>query len=179
VQGERELVSDCRSLARFELKGIPPMAAGAARVRVTFQVDADGLLAVSARESSSGVQASVAVKPSYGLADADIERMLRDSFEHAKEDVHARALAESRIDGQRLLEATRSALAADRALLNAQEIQLIEEAMAALERLLPGSDYRRIKQASEALSRATDEFAGRRMDEGIRRALSGRQIGSL
>ena len=179
VQGERELVSDCRSLARFELKGIPPMAAGAARVRVTFQVDADGLLAVSARESSSGVQASVAVKPSYGLADADIERMLRDSFEHAKEDVHARALAESRIDGQRLLEATRSALAADRALLNAQEIQLIEEAMAALERLLPGSDYRRIKQASEALSRATDEFAGRRMDEGIRRALSGRKIGSL
>jgi molecular chaperone HscA len=179
VQGERELVSDCRSLARFELKGIPPMAAGAARVGVTFQVDADGLLAVSAKESSSGVQASVIVKPSYGLADADIERMLRDSFEHAKEDVHARALAESRIDGQRLLEATRSALAADRALLDPQENQLIEDAMAALESLLPGSDYRRIKQASEALSRATDEFAGRRMDEGIRRALSGRKIGSL
>jgi molecular chaperone HscA len=179
VQGERELVSDCRSLARFELKGIPPMAAGAARVRVTFQVDADGLLAVSARESSSGVQASVSVKPSYGLADADIERMLRDSFEHAKEDVHARALAESRTDGQRLLEATRSALAADRALLDAQEIELIEKAMQALEKLLPGADHRPIKQAAEALSRATDEFAGRRMDEGIRRALAGRKIGSL
>ena len=179
VQGERELVSDCRSLARFELKGIPPMAAGAARVRVTFQVDADGLLAVSARESSSGVQASVSVKPSYGLADADIERMLRDSFEHAKEDVHARALAESRTDGQRLLEATRSALAADRALLDAQEIELIENAMQALEKLLPGADHRPIKQAAEALSRATDEFAGRRMDEGIRRALAGRKIGSL
>ncbi len=179
VQGERELVSDCRSLARFELKGIPPMAAGAARVRVTFQVDADGLLAVSARESSSGVQASVSVKPSYGLADADIERMLRDSFEHAKEDVHARALAESRTDGQRLLEATRSALAADRALLDPQEIEVIEKAMQALEKLLPGAEHRAIKQAAEALNRATDEFAGRRMDEGIRRALAGRKIGSL
>ncbi len=179
VQGERELVSDCRSLARFELKGIPPMAAGAARVRVTFQVDADGLLAVSARESSSGAQASVTVKPSYGLADADIERMLRDSFEHAKEDVHARALAESRTDGQRLLEATRSALSQDAKLLTQDEQNHIRTAMAALEKLLPGSDYRKIKQASEALSRATDEFAGRRMDEGIRRALAGRKIGSL
>src|SRR5688500_1772232 len=179
VQGERELVSDCRSLARFELKGIPPMAAGAARVRVTFQVDADGLLAVSARESSSGAQASVTVKPSYGLADADIERMLRDSFEHAKEDVHARALAESRTDGQRLLEATRSALSQDAKLLTQDEQNHIRTAMAALEKLLPGSDHRKIKQASEALSRATDEFAGRRMDEGIRRALAGRKIGSL
>ena len=179
VQGERELVSDCRSLARFELKGIPPMAAGAARVRVTFQVDADGLLEVSARESSSGAQASVSVKPSYGLADADIERMLRDSFEHAREDVHARALAESRADGARLLEATRSALAADRALLDAREIEAIEQAMQALDKLLPGADHRAIKRAAEALSRATDEFAARRMDEGIRRALAGRKIGSF
>ncbi|HEX6267835.1 MAG TPA: Fe-S protein assembly chaperone HscA, partial [Burkholderiales bacterium] len=179
VQGERELVADCRSLARFDLKGIPPMAAGAARVRVTFQVDADGLLSVSARESSSGVEASVTVKPSYGLQDADIERMLRDSFEHAREDVHARALAEARVDGQRLLEATRSALQADGVLLNSQEKETIEKAMAALEQRLAGTDHRAIKQASEALGRATDEFAARRMDEGIRRALAGKKIGSL
>jgi molecular chaperone HscA len=179
VQGERELVSDCRSLARFELKGIPPMAAGAARVRVTFQVDADGLLSVSARERSSGAEASITVKPSYGLQDADIERMLRDSFEHAKEDVHVRALAEARVDGQRLIEATRAALAADRALLSAGELETIENAMQALERLLAGGEHRAIRQACEALSRATDEFAARRMDQGIRRALAGRQIGSL
>jgi molecular chaperone HscA len=179
VQGERELVADCRSLARFELKGIPPMPAGAARVRVTFQVDADGLLSVSAREQSSGVEASVAVKPSYGLQDADIERMLRDSFQHAKEDVHARALAEARVEGQRLLEATRAALKADGALLSAEELSPIEEAMRRLERQLAGADHRAIKQAADALGRATDEFAARRMDEGIRRALAGRKIGSL
>ena len=179
VQGERELVSDCRSLARFELKGIPPMAAGAARVRVSFQVDADGLLSVSARESTSGVEASVTVKPSYGLGDADIERMLRDSFEHAREDMHARALAEQRVDGQRLIEATRAALAADSVLLNEQEKGEIEAAMALLERLLPGTDHRAIRKASEALNHATEGFAARRMDEGIKRALAGRKIGSL
>jgi molecular chaperone HscA len=179
VQGERELVADCRSLARFELKGIPPMPAGAARVRVTFQVDADGLLSVSAREQSSGVEASVAVKPSYGLQDADIERMLRDSFQHAKEDVHARALAEARVEGQRLLEATRAALKADGALLSPEELSPIEEAMRRLEQRLAGADHRSIKQAADALGRATDEFAARRMDEGIRRALAGRKIGSL
>ncbi len=179
VQGERELVSDCRSLARFELKGIPPMAAGAARVRVAFQVDADGLLSVSAKESTSGVEASVTVKPSYGLADADIERMLRDSVEHAKEDVQARSLAEQRIDGQRLLEATRAALAVDSALLDPKEKSSIETAMASLEKLLPGTEHRRIKQAIEALNHATQDFAARRMDEGIKRALSGRKIGSL
>ena len=179
VQGERELVTDCRSLARFELKGIPPMAAGAARIRVTFQVDADGLLHVSAKENTSGVEASVAVKPSYGLADADIERMLRDSFEHAKEDMHARALSEYRVDGQRLLEATRSALAQDEKLLDAKERDAISQAVTALERLLKGTDARAIKQAVDALNRATEEFAQRRMDQGVRRALSGKKIGSL
>ena len=179
VQGERELVSDCRSLARFELKGIPPMAAGAARVRVTFQVDADGLLSVNARESTTGAEASVAVKPSYGLADADIERMLRDSFSHAKEDVHARALAEARVEGERLLEATRSALAADGALLAPQESSGIDARIAELEKALAGADHRAIKQAVEALNHATEDFAARRMDEGIRRALAGRQIGAL
>jgi molecular chaperone HscA len=179
VQGERELVADCRSLARFELKGIPPMAAGAARVRVTFQVDADGLLSVSARELSTGVEASISVKPSYGLADSDIERMLRESFEHANEDVHARALAEYRVDGTRLIEATRSALNVDKGLLGPEELKVIEDAIARLEKLLPGPDHRAIKQATDALNRATGEFAARRMDAGIRRALAGRQIGSL
>jgi molecular chaperone HscA len=179
VQGERELVADCRSLARFELKGIPPMAAGAARVRVSYQVDADGLLHVSARESSSGVEASVVVKPSYGLADADIERMLRDSFEHAKEDMQVRALSEYRVDGERLLEATRSALSQDGKLLERAERQAIEAAAVSLETLLKGSDARAIKQAVDALNRATEEFAQRRMDQGIRRALAGKKIGSL
>jgi molecular chaperone HscA len=179
VQGERELVSDCRSLARFELKGIPPMAAGAARIRVSFQVDADGLLSVTATEKTTGAEASVAVKPSYGLADADIERMLRESVDHAKEDVYARALAEQRVDGQRLLEATRSALAADGKLLDQNEHARIEKAMSSLERLLPGADHRAIKRAVEALNHATEEFAARRMDEGIKRALAGRKIGSF
>jgi len=179
VQGERELVSDCRSLARFELKGIPPMVAGAARVKVTFQVDADGLLSVGARENTTGVEASVTVKPSYGLADADIERMLRDSFEHAREDVHARALAEHRVEAQRLLEATRSALQADGHLLSVEEKSAIESAAQSLEKLMKSADHRAIKQAADALNRATEQFAGRRMDEGIRRALAGRKIGSL
>jgi molecular chaperone HscA len=179
VQGERELVSDCRSLARFELKGIPPMAAGAARIRVAFQVDADGLLSVSAKESTSGVEASVTVKPSYGLGDADIERMLRDSFEHANEDVHARALAEQRVDGQRLIEATRSALQADASLLSSDERNRIDEAVSRLEKLLPGKDHRPIKKAIEALNHATEDFAGRRMDAGVKKALAGRKIGSL
>jgi molecular chaperone HscA len=172
VQGERELVSDCRSLARFELKGIPPMAAGAARIRVAFQVDADGLLSVAAKEATTGVEASVVVRPSYGLADADVERMLRDSFEHAKDDMHARALNEARVDAARLLEAVRGAL-------SAEERVAIEGQVAALTAVASGNDHRAIRQASEALNRATEEFAGRRMDAGVKRALAGRRIASL
>ena len=179
LQGERELVSDCRSLARFELKGIPPMAAGAARIRVTFQVDADGLLSVAAREATTGVEASVVVKPSYGLADADIERMLRDSVDHAKDDMYARALNEARVEAERLLEAVRSALAADAALLAAPEREMIERQVAALATVTATNDHRAIRQASEALNRATEEFAGRRMDAGVKRALAGRKIASL
>jgi molecular chaperone HscA len=179
VQGERELVSDCRSLASFELKGLPPMAAGAARIRVSFQVDADGLLSVNAKEGSTGAEASVTVKPSYGLADADIERMLRDSFEHAKDDVHARALAEYRVEARRLIEATQSALNADGVLLNPQEKTSIEQEMQKLHRLLEGTDHRAIKHASDELNRATEDFAGRRMDAGIKRALGGKNISSL
>jgi len=179
VQGERELVSDCRSLARFELKGIPPMAAGAARIRVTFQVDADGLLSVAAKEATTGVESSVVVKPSYGLADADVERMLRDSFEHAKDDMHTRALHEARVDAARLIEAVRGALAADRALLSAEEQAAIERQVAALTAVAAGNEHRAIRQASDALNRATEEFAGRRMDAGVKRALAGRQIASL
>ncbi len=179
VQGERELVSDCRSLARFELKGIPPLAAGAARVRVSFQVDADGLLAVSARENSTGVEASVAVKPSYGLGDAEIERMLRDSFEHAREDMHARVLRENRVEGERLVAAVGGALIADGGLLEAKERSVIESLLASLEAALPGEDARAIKRASEALNRATEPFAARRMDAGVKRALAGRSIADL
>jgi molecular chaperone HscA len=155
------------------------MVAGAARVRVTFQVDADGLLSVTAQEKSTGVQASITVKPSYGLSDAEIERMLRDSVDHAREDVHARALAEGRVEGERLLAATRTALEADSALLAPQELEAIRAAMQALEKVLSGTDHRAIKQALDALNRGTDEFAARRMDEGIRRALAGRAIGSF
>jgi molecular chaperone HscA len=137
------------------------------------------LLSVSAKESSSGVEASVTVKPSYGLADGDVERMLRASFEHAKEDMHARALAEHRVEGQRLIEATRSAMQTDSSLLSSSELEVINERIAAPEKLLPTTDHRAIKQASDALNRATEDFAGQRMDEGIKRALAGRKISSL
>ncbi|HEU4644349.1 MAG TPA: Fe-S protein assembly chaperone HscA [Burkholderiales bacterium] len=179
VQGERELVADCRSLARFELKGIPPMVAGAARVRVTFQVDADGLLSVSAREAATGVQASVAVKPSYGLDDGEIERMLRASYEHARDDMQARALHEAQVDAQRLLEAIRAALAADGALLEPAERADIDARMLALEASLRGADHRALRSGTEALNKATEDFAARRMDAGVRRALAGRKIASL
>ncbi|HTT12874.1 MAG TPA: Fe-S protein assembly chaperone HscA [Burkholderiaceae bacterium] len=179
VQGERELVSDCRSLARFELRGIPPMQAGAARIRVTFQVDADGLLSVTARESSSGVEASVTVKPSYGLSDDEVARLLRESVGAAQADMRERALREQQVDGRRLLDAVRTALAADADLLSAEERVAIEARMQTLEQLTQGRDADMLHAAAEALSRATDEFAARRMDRSIRAALRGRRVDEL
>jgi molecular chaperone HscA len=181
LQGERELASDCRSLARFELRGIPPMVAGAARIRVTFQVDADGLLSVSAREQSSGVEASVQVKPSYGLADDDITRMLKDAFTYAKDDMYARALNEQIVDAQGLIAATRAAMAEDGALLDAAETAVIEASIAALEKLMTGPDvdsnhHLAIKRGIEALNAATTEFAQRRMDQNVRRAMAGQKL---
>ncbi|MGB7542578.1 MAG: Fe-S protein assembly chaperone HscA [Burkholderiales bacterium] len=179
VQGERELVSDCRSLARFELRGIPPMVAGAARIRVTFQVDADGLLAVSARESTTGVEAAIAVKPSYGLTDEQITQMLKDSFEHAREDVHLRALKEYQVEGERMIEATEAALREDPDLLSAEDLAAIRAEVEALRRTLSCADHRAIKSAVERVNRATEAFAGRRMDRSVRRALAGRKIDSV
>jgi molecular chaperone HscA len=180
LQGERELVSDCRSLAKFELRGIPPMVAGAARIRVTFQVDADGLLSVSAQELHSGVQAAVTVKPAYGLGDDDITRMLKDSYAYAKDDMQARALQEARVDAERLLDATQTALKENgAALLDAAERVAIDAAMDVLKTRLSGSDHRAIKDAAEALNQATHEFAGRRMDASVKRALAGQRIEAL
>ncbi len=179
VQGERELVSDCRSLARFELRGIPPMPAGGARIRVTFQVDADGLLSVSAKETTSGVEAAVAVKPSYGLGDSDITRMLKDSFEHARDDVHLRALREQQVEGERMLEAVTAAMAADADLLEAAERAAIDAAVTELRLLVAGADHRAIKAAIERMNRDTEAFAARRMDRSVRQALTGRHIASV
>ncbi len=177
VQGERELASDCRSLARFELRGIPPMVAGAARVRVTFQVDADGLLSVTAREMSTGVQAHIEVKPSYGLTEEEVKRMLQDSYVHARDDMAARMLAEAKVDGQRLLEATRNALDQDgEALLTPAEREGIVSLMQALETALAADNLKAIKQATEALNQGTVEFAARRMDASVKRALTGHRL---
>ena len=179
VQGERELVADCRSLARFELRGIPPMAAGAARIRVAFQVDADGLLSVSARELGSGVEASVAVKPSYGLADEQIAQMLKDGFAHAEGDMAARKLREARVEAERMVLATRAALAADGALLDAAERGAIEALLQAAEVQARGTDADAIDAAVEALAEGTEGFAAARMNEGIRRALAGRSLDQI
>ena len=176
VQGERELVSDCRSLARFELRGIPPMVAGAARIRVSFTVDADGMLSVAAREEGSGVEASIAVKPSYGLADEDIARMLSESFTTAEVDMKERALRESRVEAERMTLATRAALAADGDLLNAQDIAAIEAMLDKLETARQGSDHHAIDDAVEALAQSTEAFAAERMNRGIRKALAGRRV---
>ena len=176
VQGERELVADCRSLARFELRGIPPMVAGAARIRVSFQVDADGLLSVSAREETSGVAANISVKPSYGLQDEDIARMLKEGFSTAEEDMRARSLRESAVDAERLLLATRSAIAADGDLLSVEEREAIDCLMVELEVLRESGDHHLIDTAVEALAKGTEAFAAERMNRGIRKALAGRRV---
>ncbi|MFG0805998.1 Fe-S protein assembly chaperone HscA [Pseudomonas fluvialis] len=180
LQGERELVKDCRSLARFELRGIPPMVAGAAKIRVTFQVDADGLLGVSARELSSGVEASIQVKPSYGLTDGEIARMLQDSFAYAGDDKAARALREQQVEAQRLLEAVQAALDVDgERLLDAQEREVIEVHMQQLRTQATGSDVAAIEAQIKRLSQITDAFAARRMDASIKAALAGRRLNEI
>jgi molecular chaperone HscA len=179
VQGERELVSDCRSLARFELRGIPSMVAGAARIRVTFQVDADGLLSVAATEATSGVRAEVAVKPSYGLADGEIASMLQSAYANAGEDMQARALAEARVDAQALVESIEKAFEEDRALLNETEFAALTSQMAYLRQLAQGGDHRAIVRATEDLNRASTEFAGRRMDKAVNKALAGKTLDQI
>lgn len=179
VQGERELVSDCRSLARFELRGIPPMVAGAARIRVTFQVDADGLLSVGAREMSSGVEASVTVKPSYGLTDDEIAGMLRSGADHAREDMEARKLREYQVEAGRLIEATEAALAEDARLLAAEERAGIDRMLARLRTLAAGNDATALSAAIAEANQATTDFAARRMDQSVRRALAGQKLDEL
>ena len=176
VQGEREVVSDCRSLARFELRGIPPMVAGAARVRVSFQVDADGLLNVTAREETSGVEAAITVKPSYGLADDQIARMLSESFSSAEQDMVERSLRESRVEAERMMLATRSALAADGDLLSAARRDEIETLLTALQASRESTDHHIIDAAVEALAKGTEAFAAERMNRSIRVALAGKRV---
>jgi molecular chaperone HscA len=179
VQGERDLVADCRSLARFELRGIPPMAAGAARIRVTFTVDADGLLSVSAVEQGSGVQAQIDVKPSYGLGDDQITRMLQDSFTTAEADMLARALVEARVDADRMLLATQSALRADGDLLAAVERDAVDALMAALRATVVSEDAASIEASTQALAKGTEAFAALRMNRGIHKALAGKNIAAV
>ncbi len=176
LQGERDLVSECRSLARFELRGIPPMAAGAARIRVTFQVDADGLLSVAAREMGSGVEASVQVKPSYGLADEQITRMLQDGFAHADDDMAARKLREARVEAERMVLATNAALAVDGPLLSAEEQEAIRQLVESTQSTATRDDADAIEKAVEALAEGTEAFAAARMNQGIRQALAGRRV---
>ncbi len=179
LQGERELVSDCRSLAKFELRGIPPMAAGAARIRVTFQVDADGLLSVTAREQSSGVVADIVVKPSYGLTEDEITNMLKSSFGAAEQDKKARALREAIVDAERLIEAISAALAQDSDLLNTQEIITINTQMQQLKNLTVGNNSDEIHKAVEALNHATQSFAAKRMDASVKQAFAGQDLNKL
>ncbi|RJF98268.1 Fe-S protein assembly chaperone HscA [Noviherbaspirillum saxi] len=179
VQGERELVSDCRSLARFELRGIPPMAAGAARILVTYQVDADGLLSVSAREQRSGVEASIEVKPSYGLGDDDVARMLQESYNSADADMKLRALREEQVEAERILLATQSALDADASLLSEEEREQIAGLMEEVRKMSHSDDHAAIKASVDALAQGTEEFAARRMDRSVRVALSGKKLDQI
>ncbi|BCA30574.1 MULTISPECIES: Fe-S protein assembly chaperone HscA [Pseudomonadaceae] len=180
LQGERELVKDCRSLARFELRGIPPMVAGAAKIRVTFQVDADGLLGVTARELGSGVEASIQVKPSYGLTDGEIARMLQDSFQYANDDKQARVLREHQVEARRLIEAVEAAVQADGdTLLDADERAAIAYQLDQLRELLEGSDGVAIEQQTKRLVQVTDAFAARRMDASVKAALAGRRLNEI
>ena len=179
LQGERDLVADCRSLARFELRGIPPMAAGAARIRVTFTVDADGLLSVNAKEQVSGVEARIDVKPSYGLSDEEIARMLQESFSTAQQDMQARALAEAQVDADRMTLATQSALAADPDLLSPNERAQIDRLMAGVYAARAHGDAASIEAATQALAKGTEAFAAQRMNRGIRQALAGKNIEAL
>jgi molecular chaperone HscA len=177
LQGERELVSDNRSLARFELRGIPPMVAGAAHVDVTFQVDADGLLSVSARETSTGVVADVTVKPSYGLSDQEVTQMLRSSLDHAQEDISTRALREQQIEAEQLVGVLSSTLAEDgRELLANDEYQELSAALNKLEKIRHGIDANAIREETERVGRLSDGFAARRMDNNIKKALSGHHL---
>lgn len=177
VQGERDLVQDCRSLARFTLRGIPPMAAGAARIRVTFTVDADGLLQVSAKEQLSGVEARIDVKPSYGLSDEQIATMLQDSFATAQQDMQARALVEARVDADRMLLATRSALQADGHLLSQDERAAIDRLMDALQQAIASEqDAKALEDQTQALAKGTEAFAAERMNQSIQKALAGQSI---
>jgi molecular chaperone HscA len=179
VQGERELVADNRSLARFELRGIPPMVAGAARIQVTFQVDADGLLSVSAKENTTGVESSIVVKPSYGLSDDEVARMLQEGFAHATGDRDARALAEQRVEADALRFSLQAALAADGDLLGADERERLDAALGALARAREGADHRALKAAITALNDTSEAFAARRMDRAISSALSGKRIDEM
>ncbi len=176
MQGERELVQDCRSLARFALRGIPALSAGGAHIRVTFQVDADGLLSVTAMEKSTGVESSIQVKPSYGLTDGEIASMIQDSMSYAEQDVKARMLAEQKVEAARVLESLNGALAADAALLSAAERQVIDEAAARLSAVAEGNDADAIEEAIKNVDKQTQDFAARRMDKSVRVALKGQSV---
>ncbi|MEO6352387.1 MAG: Hsp70 family protein, partial [Burkholderiaceae bacterium] len=179
VQGDRELVSDCRSLARFELRGIPPMAAGAARIRITYQVDADGLLSVSARELRSGVEAAIVVKPSYGLGDDEVARMLQDSFASADIDMQSRVLREEQVEAERIMIATQSALDNDGNLLSDAERTAIDALLRGVREQLQSTDHLAIRAAVIALAHGTEEFAARRMDRSVRSALAGKRLDDI